>query len=100
MANTFNDETLTWEVTETGTLVSITAASQFKRPTIRKIIYVPTTKGHDLVFQDSNSVNAIVLKAGATDASPIHVDFGERGKRVTGIQCTTIDSGTAYVYLA
>lgn len=100
MANTFNGATLTWEVTETGALTAITAASQFKNPKIRKIVYIPDNSDDDLVFQTGGSVNAIVLKAGATDESPIHIDFGEKGKRVAGIKCSTIDGGTAYVYLA
>ena len=98
MANTFNGDTLTWEVTETASLT--TEAAQFKNPKIRKIVYIPSAADDDLVFQTGGSVNAIVLKAGASDASPIHVDFGEKGKRVAGIKCSTIDGGTAYVYLA
>lgn len=102
MASTWNGATLTWELTAgtTGALTAATGADQFKSPIVRKIVYMPDTSSDDLVFQNSASVNAIVLKAGATDTSPVHIDFGERGKRVHGLKCTTNDGGSVYVYLA
>ncbi len=46
--------------------------------------------------------NAIVLKAGASDASPIHVNFDEstRGKWFPNLALDVIDGGTVYVYIA
>jgi len=44
--------------------------------------------------------NAIVLKAGNSDASPIQVDWTANPLRLDNITLETIDGGTAYVYLA
>ena len=88
---------LVWEVTDATAL--ITVAAGFNNPTVRKIVYVPSAAADDLVFQNVSSENVIVLKAGAADASPIELDFGEKGKRIQGLTCSTIDGGTAYVYL-
>jgi len=93
MGNSYKSATGVWEVDETGSL------SNFSRVCIRKIVYVPNAAGDDLVFQDSNSNNAIVLKAGASDASPVHISYEPRGLWLNGIQCSTIDGGKAYVYI-
>jgi len=45
------------------------------------------------------SRSALVLKAGASDASPIHVDFGPQGKAFENFILETIDGGTVHVYL-
>ena len=88
---------LVWEVTDATALTAV--AATFDNPTVRKIVYVPSAASDDLVFQNGSSENVIVLKAGAADVSPIEVDFGEKGKRIPGLTCSTIDGGTAYVYL-
>jgi len=97
MANTFNENTMVWTVTETATL--ITEAPNLNVAWVKKIVYIPSAADDDLVFQDTNSEDAIVLKAGASDASPIHINFDGRGRRVYGLTCSTYDGGTAYVYL-
>lgn len=88
---------LVWEVTDTTALTAV--ADDFANPTVKRIIYVPSAAGDDVVFQTGSSENAIVLKAGAADASPITVDFSPEGLRIPGLTCSTIDGGTAYVYL-
>ena len=66
---------------------------------LERIIYVPSAANDDLVFKDKSSgTDMIVLKAGASDASPINIDWPE-GKHVPGMYMSTIDGGTAYVYL-
>ncbi len=66
---------------------------------LERIIYVPSAADDDLVFKDKVSgTDMIVLKAGASDASPINIDW-PNGKRVPGMYMNTIDGGTAYVYL-
>ena len=97
MANQFRKQSLIWEITATGTIE--TQAPGFNQVNIRKVVYVPSAAADDLVLQDKDSTNTVVLKAGAADASPIHVDFGEKGKWVTGLKCSTIDGGTGYIYL-
>ena len=88
---------LVWEVTDATALTAV--AVGFDNPTVRKVDYVPSAASDDLVLQNGSSENEIVLKAGAADASPIEVDFGDKGTRIPGLKCSTIDGGTAYIYL-
>ena len=76
------------------------AASLFTKPQVlERIIYIPAAADNDLVFKDkSGGTDMIVLKAGASDASPIQLHWPE-GKHVPGMYMNTIDGGTAYVYL-
>jgi hypothetical protein len=95
---TFRSTTMLWEVTA-NTDVLATDSPNLTTAWVHKIVYVPTTKDHAVTFQDSASATAFYLKAGATDASPVHIDFGDRGRRINGLKCSAISSGTAYVYL-
>lgn len=45
------------------------------------------------------AIPAIVLKAGAGDASPIQIDYGPRGRRFHNLSLETIDGGTVYVHM-
>ena len=45
------------------------------------------------------STTAYILKAGASDASPIHKDFGERGRWFPNLACHVIDGGQLYIYI-
>jgi hypothetical protein len=45
------------------------------------------------------SLVAITMKAGASDISPVHLDFGPYGRRFENLILQTIDGGTAYFYL-
>ena len=45
------------------------------------------------------TVSAIVLKAGATDASPIRIPFEPKGREFPNLLLETIDGGTLYFYL-
>lgn len=45
------------------------------------------------------TTTALVLKAGPSDVSPIHVDFGPSGRIFPNLTLDTIDGGTVYVYL-
>jgi len=76
------------------------AGSLFTTPQVlERIIYVPAVAGDDLIFKDkSGGTDMIVLKAGASDTSPINIDW-PNGKHVPGMYMSTIDGGTAYVYL-
>jgi hypothetical protein len=99
MANAYRSATNLWEVDSPGKL-SADAANLGGRVTIERIIYIPSVADDDLVFEDGTAnENAIVLKAGASDASPIHLDFSPRGRKVRDLECLLIDGGTAYVYL-
>jgi len=91
MSNTYKSTTKLWVVDETGTLNA-------GGVTIVKIIYIPSVAADDLVLDDDADNTAIVLKAGASDASPIHVDFGEKGRKLPSLKVKTIDGGTAYIY--
>jgi hypothetical protein len=93
MAITFNSATSMYKCdTAAGSLFTTNKV-------LERIIYIPSAAGDDLVFKDSNGgTDMIVLKAGASDASPIQLHWPE-GKRVPGMYMSTIDGGTAYVYL-
>ena len=42
---------------------------------------------------------AFLLKAGASDASPIHLDYGPDGRRFQNLICQVIDGGTVYLHI-
>ena len=42
---------------------------------------------------------AVYLKAGATDASPVTIDFGDKGRFFPNLVLTVLTAGKAYVYL-
>ena len=98
MANAFRKSTLIWEVDTVAALTTV--APGFNNPTIREIVFIPNAASDSITFQSGSNENAIVLKAGASDASPVHLTFPE-GKRVPGLHCSarTSASDKAYVYL-
>ncbi|MCK4829687.1 hypothetical protein KA005_78915 [bacterium] len=89
--NAYKSTTNLWVVDSTGTLNE-------GGVTIVKIIYIPSAVNDDLILDDNADNTAIVLKAGASDVSPIHVDFGEKGRALPSLKVNTIDGGTAYIY--
>ena len=92
MANTF--------VSNTNLYVLDTAEAVTTRTLkIDRVVYFPAAADNDLVIQDTATNNAIVLKAGNSDASPVQLNFSPRGRRIFGMTVGTIDGGTAYVYL-
>ena len=95
MTNTYNATTKLWAVTDTGDLqTSETTAI------VTQVVYVGNTASDDLVIRDGKGNTAIVLKLGASDASPVRLPMEEGGRRLKGLKVQTIDSGTAYIYLA
>jgi len=97
MANDFLESTNVWVVDSAAAL--ITDAPHFTKACVDRVVFVPSAADDDLVLQDAASASAIVLKAGATDASPVTITFPNGGKWINGLKCSTIDGGTAYVYL-
>ena len=95
---TWNKTTSLWEATA-NTDILATDAPGLTTAWVHKIVYVPTTANHAVTFQDSADATAFYLKAGAGDASPVHIDFGNTGRRIEGLKCSAISSGTAYVYM-
>ena len=103
MANVFNEHTMLWTVTETGKLSAAeptASAASLLNPIIGDLIFVPAVVGDNVTIQDGTAVeDAIILKAGASDISPVHKSFRPQGRRITNPDCTVIDGGTLYVYL-
>jgi len=98
MGNTWNKTTSLWEVSETGTLASV--APGMTTAWVQKIVMYPNAADDTITFQDSAAADAIKLKAGATDTSPVHIDFGEKGRKVQGLTCSALSTSvTADVYL-
>lgn len=50
-------------------------------------------------WETYTAIPAIILKAGAGDASPIQIDYGPRGRRFNNLSLETIDGGTLYVHM-
>jgi len=102
MTNAFRGATMVWEVNEAAALTVDNA--NLKSAWVKRIVYVPNTAGNQITFQSydgTTNTNAIVLKAGASDTSPVTIDFDGRGKRIYGLHCSAISSSSdiAYVYL-
>jgi hypothetical protein len=70
---------------------------------VRKVVYYPSTKDHTVVIQEYSKAavlrTAIAIKAGASDASPVSLDFGLNGRLLNGFKLSTIDGGSVYIYL-
>ncbi len=94
MSNTYNSVTKLWTVTDTGDL-----QTSERTAIVIQVVYVGNTVSDDLVIQDGKGNTAIVLKLGASDASPVRLPMEEGGRRFKGLKIQTIDSGTAYIYL-
>jgi hypothetical protein len=98
MANSYKSTTRLWYVDTAETLA--TKAPDLTTAWVRKVVMVPNAADDAITFQDSASANAIYLKAGATDASPVQIDFGDRCKRIEGLKCSSLSTSVvAYVYL-
>jgi len=91
MTNTYKSATKLWVVDETGTLNE-------GGVTVERVVYMPSAAGDDLIITDNADNEAIVLKAGASDASPVHLPFGRKGRKLPSLKVGTIDGGTAYIY--
>ena len=92
MGNTYIGGNKLWSIDSAG---DISTTSIW----IRKIVYIPSAADDDLIFTDTSDNNAIVLKAGNTDSTPIQLDFGDRGWQLSSLKCGTIDGGTAYIFV-
>ena len=100
MANTFSKSGMLWKVESKDTNPALTdLAPELDVPVIYDIVYIPNAADDAVTFQTGSSEDAIYLKAGASDASPVHLPF-IGGRRVPGLKCTAITSSSvAYVYL-
>ena len=99
MTNAFDKTTLIWEVS-TNAKTLLEKAPNFNNPTVRQVILIPSGTNQAVNFQNDSSEDAIYLKGGASDASPVRISFEPDGKRVHGLKVTTLSSGAkAWVYL-
>jgi hypothetical protein len=92
MSNAFSDEGNVWTIDSTGNLDTTPKL-------IQEVVFVPALAADDLIISDTSDNTLVVLKAGAADASPVHVSFSP-ARRVPSVKVKTIDGGTAYVYYA
>jgi hypothetical protein len=99
MANVWNKTSMLWKVDSKDTNAALTdLAPGFINPIVYDVVYIPAAADNAVTFQTGSSEDAIVLKAGASDASPVHLPF-IGGRHVPGLKCTAITAGTVYVYL-
>jgi len=66
---------------------------------IRHIIFFPTDVNQMLVIQHADGTEAIKLRSGASDNSPIHIWFDFDGFKIDGLKIAQIDGGNADIYL-
>jgi hypothetical protein len=70
---------------------------------IRRIVYYPAAVGDDAVIQEYSSAAALVdamsIKAGPSDISPVTIDWGTEGRRFNGFKLSVIDGGSLCVYI-
>jgi len=92
MANTFVSSSNLYILDETGAVTTNPCV-------IERIVYFPAVAADDLILNNAAGGNAVLLKAGASDASPVQFNYAGYKKRVHGLTVNTIDGGTAYVYL-
>ena len=102
MANVWNKTTMLWKVDTAETLVA--KAPGMNTVWVAKVVMIPNAANDAITFQDSAGGDAIYLKAGASDTSPVEIDFsaenGGRGRRVYGLTCSALSTSVvAYVYL-
>jgi len=85
-----------WVVDAAGSLTTFT-----EQVRVMKVQLIPNATSDAVTFQDTNSKDAIYLKARATEVAPAEVDFsGEGGRLINGLKCSAIStSAKAYVYL-
>ena len=95
MTNIYNKTTQLHIVDSTGTIMESNTTA-----IVVQVVYVGNTASDDLVIHDAKGNTATVLKLGASDASPVRLPMEAGGRRFSGLKIQTIDSGTAYIYLA
>jgi len=91
MANTYVQSTRLWKLDTVGEVVPAGVVI------IESVIYFPSSVNDDLVLQDAPGNDAIILKAGASDISPIRWPSEPGGLRLNGLKVATIDGGVAHV---
>lgn len=91
MSNAYKSTTNLWVIDETGTLNT-------GGVTVIRVIYFPSAVDDDLIITDNADNEAIVLKAGASDTSPVHLPMEDGGRKLPSLKIGTIDGGTAYIY--
>ena len=91
MANAEKTTTNLWVIDEAGALETDPCI-------VMMVLFVPNAANDDLIINDAAGNTAIVMKAGAGDASPVLLNFGTYGRRFVSLTVATIDGGTAYLY--
>ena len=77
-----------------------TAAEVTARPTyVHRMIWAPTTDGHDILVVDNSGATLWSLKAIAADSNKGITYERVFESSLNGITITTIDGGTLYVHI-
>lgn len=98
MANVVTNDRF-WQLDTVGVIVAVGTPV-----IVRKVVYAPSSIDDDVVIQEYLSDaatldEAIIIKANHTDVNLVSLDFGSEGRQLNGFKLSTIDGGTAYIYI-
>jgi len=94
MANNYIGRSRKYVIDEAGTLVS-----SGKWLFIKHVIFFPSDVNQMFIIQHAAGEEAIKLRSGASDNSPIHIGFDFAGFKIDGLKIAQIDGGNADIYL-
>lgn len=66
---------------------------------IKHVIFFPSDVNQMFIIQHAAGEEAIKLRSGASDNSPIHIWFDFAGFKIDGLKISQIDGGNADIYL-
>lgn len=97
MSNQITKANMTiWKIDGTGTPVA-----EGKKVCIKKVLFFPTAINEELAIQHADGTEAIPLKSGSVDTSPVHLPFDGDGLVLDGMKIATLTAGAlVYIYLA
>ena len=92
----YNTRTNLWTMVAADQGITLSA----RACTVMRIVFFPGAANQEFVLADKYGGKAIGLKAGASDASPVHLSFAdEGGRKLPNLVLSQIDGGSADVYL-
>ena len=66
---------------------------------IKHVLFFPSAVNQMFIIQHGDGKEAIKLRSGASDNSPIHIWFDFEGFKIDGLKIAQIDGGNADIYM-